>query len=104
MPTCPECAQLVPADVARCPRCGHDLHARPLPPERRSDRDPEQDADELLAAVIATDAAPHPPAPWNEPRRVPMPAPARAAVVAPQDELRDVVPVVEKKPFWRRRR
>ena len=73
MSKCPECAQILAPDAVRCPRCGNDLHARRLPPERRSDRDEQADADELLAAAIATE--------WRRPEpSTPAPsAPTRAA-------------------------
>ena len=108
MSTCPECAQILGADATRCPSCGHDLHRRPMPPERRIDRDEEHDADELLAAAIATEGTSKPPPPWTAGADDgATTAPPAIAAARPVDEIGDVVPGDagrEKRPFWRRRR
>ena len=101
MSTCPECAQLLSVESSRCPRCGHDLRTRRLAPERRSDHDDQQDADELLAAVVAAETPK-----WSrdgvEVKRPPLVA--ASPLGSDATELRDLVPAQEKKPFWRRRR
>jgi hypothetical protein len=105
MARCTECAQLLAPEATKCPSCGHDLHPRPLPPERRTERDEEQDADELLAAAIATEGTSTPPPAWagSDDERPPTPV-APPPRPAPDEEIRDVVPEPEKKSFWRRLR
>lgn len=100
MSACPECGQLLGPEAARCKNCGHDVHARPMPPERRDDRDATSDAEELLAAVIATGAGASRRSPDN-----PEPAPSSTADdEGPAGEIGDVVPEPDRRPFWRWRR
>lgn len=105
MSRCPECAQLLAPEATKCPSCGHDLHPRPLPFEVRSERDEEQDADELLAAAIATEGTGAPPPAWagSDKARPPAPVPAPGAP-RQEEEVGDVVPEPEKKSFWKRLR
>ena len=106
MPTCPQCAQLLPPEATRCPACGGDLHTRKLPPEPL-DRDEVQDDDELLAAAIATGGAGKPP-PWVPPLPdveddyAPRVAPPGGVGPRPEHSEEDVVPTPRKRRFWQR--
>ena len=102
MPTCPECAQLLPPEVMRCPACGHTRTRRLEPHESVDDHDEERDRDELLAAAIAQEAIDGPPPAWagrgDAAGGLPSIPPRK-----PEGEG-DVLPEPSRRWSWRRKR
>jgi hypothetical protein len=107
MATCPECAQLLAPEVAKCPACGHDLRLRRVQLDEPVAHDDEQDRDELLTAAIVAEGPNKPPPPWVpslEDRLRPVIDLRTPPELVDGEELGDLVPAGgDRRPFWRRR-